>query len=244
MPSASGLIGECLRHGIVDEAFVIDGGSTDGTAQRFRSRGVDVVLSADLAPGAPVLGKGDSLCRAADLAKGETLVFIDADVRGLVPADVDRLAGAVEIPGQVLAKGAFDRLPGDGGPPRRLNGRITTLTAKPMLDLLMPGLAHITQPLSGQQSIRRDVLQQLDLLTGYAFEVSLLIQVAARYGAGAVVDVPISPLTHRTNDDAALVPAAREVVAAILWSLDVVGADGARVPLPPSVVARRPSARR
>lgn len=61
------------------EVIVVDDGSTDGTAAVARSHGALVVESAALPPG--WTGKSWACMQGADLATGDTLVFLDADTR-------------------------------------------------------------------------------------------------------------------------------------------------------------------
>ncbi|MDQ6778237.1 MAG: hypothetical protein M3071_18925 [Actinomycetota bacterium] len=49
----------------------------------------------------------------------------------------------------------------DGG------GRVTELTARPLLNLFDPELAAIRQPLAGEIAARRELLERLPFVTGY-----------------------------------------------------------------------------
>jgi len=72
------------------QVIVVDDGSTDGTAEVARSFGVIVVDSSPLPDG--WTGKSWACMQGADLASGDTLVFLDADTR-LLPGG---LAAVVE----------------------------------------------------------------------------------------------------------------------------------------------------
>ena len=50
-------------------------------------------------------------------------------------------------------------------------GRVTELTAKPLLAIFYPELAGFGQPLAGEVAARRDLLRSIPFLTGYAVEM-------------------------------------------------------------------------
>lgn len=231
-----------LATDLFTRVVVLDGGSQDDTVARARRAGLEVVAATDLPPGPPVLGKGDSLWRAADLP-GDVLVFRDADVEGVDADDLVVLATAATRAGVALAKGSFDRLQYAEGPPRPVSGRITEFVARPLLGLLRPDLDHVDEPLSGQFAIRRDVLRALPMATRYGVDVGLVLAVADRWGPMAVTSVPVGPVTHRAKQDASLVPMAHDVTAAIMGLAgrpDGARGDGADDAAP--VAARLPCA--
>lgn len=227
--------------GIVDRVVVVDGGSTDGTVEAARTAGLEVLVAAERGPSGPVLGKGDSLWRVADLDT-DVVVLRDADVRGVDAADVDALARAVEAEGIALAKGRFTRLQEVDGASRPLPGRITAFVARPLLALVAPDLDHVTEPLSGQVAIRADVLADLPVVTRYGVDVGLVLDVASRFGPTAVSTVEVGPLTHRSKDDASLVPMAHDVAATILALRRPVTSDHPDPTREPDVAAHLPCA--
>jgi dolichol-phosphate mannosyltransferase len=72
---------------LADELLVIDGGSTDGTAQIAAGAGATVISDDGR-------GKGAGVRAAIQKAKGEVLVLMDAD-GSHEPADIPRLAGPI-----------------------------------------------------------------------------------------------------------------------------------------------------
>ena len=54
-------------------------------------------------------------------------------------------------------------------------GRVTELTARPLLNALWPELAGFVQPLGGEYAGRRSALEQVPFVSAYGVEVGLLI---------------------------------------------------------------------
>ena len=86
------------------------------------------------------------------------VVFCDADVTSFDTGYVLGLAGPLLAhPELTLVKGFYER-PIDGQPSG--GGRVTELTARPLIALLHPDLAWVRQPLAGEFALRalaRDV---------------------------------------------------------------------------------------
>ena len=68
--------------------------------------------------------------------------------------------------------------------------------AKPVIDVLFPHLASIEQPLAGETAAPRWVLESCGLADGYAVELALLIDVAARYGVETIAQVDLGVRVH------------------------------------------------
>jgi hypothetical protein len=74
----------------------------------------------------------------------------------------------------------------------RGGGRVTELTARPMLQVFFPELARFSQPLGGLVAARASLLKALGFEEGYGVDVGLLID-AHRAGA-RLVEVDIGSL--------------------------------------------------
>ena len=162
---------------LVDEVVVVDDGSADRTAEVARGAGARVV-SSDTAHG----GKGQAMRTALKASDGDLIVFVDADVTNFEPHFVTGLLGPLlGDESLALVKGLYRR-PLQGAPDG--GGRVTELTAKPIIDLLFPFLAPIEQPLAGETAAPRTVLEKCGLADGYAVELALLIDTASLFGSG------------------------------------------------------------
>jgi glucosyl-3-phosphoglycerate synthase len=169
-------IASVVRHALADpataEVIVVDDSSIDDTARLAEAAGARVVLST-------MLGKGASMKDGAQAATRDIIVFLDGDLAGLQPGLVGDLARPVAGGAADFVKARFGR----GG------GRVTELTAKPMLKVFFPELAVFAQPLGGLVAARRSLLRQLPFEDGYGVDVGLLID-AHRAGARlAEVDI-------------------------------------------------------
>ena len=147
----------------------------------------------------PARGKGDALWRALSVARGEIVVFLDADTRDFTPGFVVGLLGPLLSQREIrFVKGAFRRplevggcvIPGEGG-------RVTELVARPLLNLYAPRLAGFDQPLAGEVAAHVDVLRGLWFPAGYGVEIANLIDVANEAGLDALAQVDLGERQNR-----------------------------------------------
>jgi glucosyl-3-phosphoglycerate synthase len=178
---------------LIDQIVVVDK-STDGTGDIARSLGAEVHDQELLIPEfGPVLGKGDAMWRALRVLRGEIICFLDADSEQFGSHYVCGLLGPLLFQPEIsFVKGFYRRpfrigeltLP-EGG------GRVTELTARPLLNLFYPELAAVAQPLAGEMAARRDVLTRLPFVTGYGVDIALLIDAYALLGLDGIAQVDL-----------------------------------------------------
>jgi glucosyl-3-phosphoglycerate synthase len=78
-------------------------------------------------------------------------------------------------------------------------GRVTELTARPLINLFFPELSGVIQPLAGEYAGRRELLESVPFFTGYAVEIGLLIDVLDRVGLSGIGQVDLERRIHRNQ---------------------------------------------
>lgn len=157
----------------VDEAFVVDGGSTDGTVEFFESRGIRVIPQ-------ETKGRGEAFRIGMREAKEDNLVFFSPDGNE-DPADILRLLKLLEEGYDMVIASRFKK----GGRTddadefiahRALGNRFFTKVAN------LLGGGSITDSLNGFRTIKKEKLKALKLdAHGYGIEFQMSIR-ALRLG--------------------------------------------------------------
>lgn len=222
--------------GLVDQTLVVDAASEDGTATIAEAAGAEVIQEAELlAECGPVQGKGDAMWRALSAASGEIVVYLDGDVKDFGPHYVVGLLGPLLQSPQVEFVKGFYRRPleieeleiEDAG------GRVTELTARPLLELLAPELAQFRQPLAGEVAARRSLLTRIPYFTGYGVEIAMLVDVWRLGGIERMAQVDLGSKRNSHQELAALAEMSREVIEALAARLPKAqAATGALRPAP------------
>src|SRR5665811_836903 len=212
-------IDELRAVGLVDQLAVIDADSGDGTARLAVAAGAEVHSEGTLMPElGPVQGKGDAMWRALSVARGDIVVFVDGDVHDFGPHYITGLLGPLfESERTEFVKGFYRRPLAigsveveDGG------GRVTELTAKPMLEILLPELAAFRQPLAGECAARRELLERIPFATGYGVEIAMLATVWRRIGLERMAQVGLDSKRNSHQELAQLRVMSHEVIGALL----------------------------
>jgi glucosyl-3-phosphoglycerate synthase len=204
---------------LVDELLVMDSDSTDDTADVARAAGADVVATADVLPAhGSRPGKGEALWKSLAATTGDLVVFLDADLLGDVVHFVPGLLGPLlSDPQTAYVKGCYTRplvVAGEEQPAG--GGRVTELTARPLLNALWPELAGFVQPLGGEYAARRSLLERLPFPTGYGVETAMLIDTLALVGLEGMAQVDVGVRLHHHQDDAGLGRMASEIMQ-VAW---------------------------
>ena len=187
---------------LVDELIAVDAGSRDGTAAVASRHGMTVYqedeIRADLGPAA---GKGDAMWRSLSIASGDVVMFLDADTTNFERHFVSGMLGPIlTAPGVRFAKATYHRpLLGPGGDVLDDAGRVTELTAKPLLRIFFPELSGFGQPLAGELVAQRALLVEMPFLTGYAVEIGMLIDVLRVTGLDAMAQVDLGARHNRSK---------------------------------------------
>lgn len=221
------VVRSCLAD-VPHEVLVIDADSSDGTAAEAAAAGATVLNWREILEEAPRPGKGESLWRGVAAAEGDVVVFIDADLESAAPGMVNALTEPFVDPHIQMVKARYQR--SYKGTPTG-GGRVTELTAKPLLREFFPELAHIDQPLGGEYALRRAAALELPFVDGYGVEAGLLVDVAKRYGPHALSEVDLGTRAHRNRPLVELAPMADVVTQTILARAGVRGPVPQRPPL-------------
>ena len=194
-------IGDVVRYALSDpacaEVIVVDDSSIDDTVALAKAAGAKVITST-------MLGKGASMEDGYRIAQHAIVAYLDGDLAGLSPNIISKLVTPIATGNSDMVKAAFGR----GG------GRVTELTAKPMLKLFFPELVRFSQPLGGIVAARKDLLSTLQFETGYGVDVGLLIDAHTR--GARIAEVDIGSLEHESQPLANLALMAQEVSRVIL----------------------------
>lgn len=210
--------------GVIDQVLVIDAASEDDTVAIAAELGAEVHQESELLPEfGPALGKGDALWRSLAVATGDLIVYLDSDPRDFSPHFATGLLGPLLCEeGVQFVKGYYRRpfLMADGRELPADGGRVTELTARPLLSAFYPDLAGFRQPLAGEMSARRSLLERLPFACGYAVETAMLLRARNELGgteAMAQVDLDVRHHHHQPLRD--LGPMAYAVLRVILERL-------------------------
>jgi glucosyl-3-phosphoglycerate synthase len=208
---------------LVDDLVVLDSGSTDDTAEVAAVNGARVVGLDSVFPKLPPMrGKGEAMWRALAATDAEVVVFVDADLRSFTAQYVQGLLGPLFAdPGVHLVKAVYERpLVNGESVVTAGGGRVTELVARPLLNLYWPELAGVIQPLAGEYSARRDLLERLPFPVGYGVEFAMLVDTAELLGVDAIAQVDLGVRVHRHHDERKLGLMAAQIMQTALRRLD------------------------
>lgn len=187
---------------LVDQLIAVDAASRDGTAGLAARHGLTVYQEDELLSGfGPAAGKGDAMWRALSVATGDVVMFLDADTTNFGRRFVSGMLGPMlSEPTVRFAKATYHRpLIGPRGDVLDDAGRVTELTAKPLLRIFFPELSGFGQPLAGELVADRQLLQSIPFITGYAVEAAMLIDVLRAAGLDAMAQVGLGARHNRSK---------------------------------------------
>lgn len=196
------------RHPLLDEIAVIDSSSKDKTRQVAERFGARVIASKDILPKyGSFRGKGENLWKSLYALEGDIIVWVDADISNIAPKFVYGLVGPLLEDDTISYVKAFYERPihnSAGGIAQSGGGRVTEILVRPLFSLFYPELSFLIQPLSGEYSGRRSLLEKLSFSTGYGVELGHLVDILRICGSGAIAQVDLDMRIHRNQTTAAL----------------------------------------
>lgn len=192
-----------ITAGIVSSVVVIDANSKDETGKVAAKHGAIVIQRADIAVElGPSQGKGDALWRALKVTGGDIVAFLDGDTGDPHPAHLLGILGPLVFDNETqMVRGCYDRpFKTSGGEYANEGGRVTELTARPLLNLHFPQLAGFRQPLAGEFAARRSLLERLRFPVGYGIEIGTLIDTWRLVGLRGLAEVDLGTRQSMTRN--------------------------------------------
>jgi phosphoserine phosphatase len=162
-----------------------------------RAAGATVIMST-------LLGKGASMRDGMLAARNDVLLYLDGDLANLREDLVAAMTGPILAEQADFVKARFSRNA----------GRVTTLTARPLLQTFFPEAGDFAQPLGGIVAARRSLLKRLRFENDYGVDIGLLLDVL-NLGA-RVLQVDIGHIEHDSQPLEVLGDMATQVLRAIL----------------------------
>ena len=181
----------------VDEVIVVDDGSTDRTVEEAENAGATVISHIMNE------GKGSAIKTGFKNSHGDIVAFIDADVSNFTSEKIDKIIRPILEDKTDITKTKF----------ARESGRVTELTAKPLLGFFFPELDY-EQPLSGQFAGKRSALSKIRFEKDYGVDVGIVLD-ADVHGI-KILEVDIGDICHDMSPLADLNKMANEVVRTII----------------------------
>ena len=181
----------------VDEIIVVNDGSSDNTEKEATEAGA-IVINHETNK-----GKGEALYTGYQEAECDIIAFIDADIFNLTSAKVEAMIKPILDGKTDITKTKFSRA----------SGRVTELTAKPLLNFFFPEISF-EQPLSGQFAARKEVLKKINFEKDYGVDVGIVID--ADVLGISITEVDIGAIEHDMSPLSDLNLMANEVVRTII----------------------------
>lgn len=208
---------------MLDEIVLIDSNSSDRTREIASSLDIPVYIHQEILPAyGSRHGKGEALWKSLYVTSGDIILWIDTDIVNIHPRFIYGLIGPLlHRPTIMFIKGFYLRpmrvgksIQAGGG------GRVTELTARPMLNLFYPALSGFIQPLSGEYGGRREALEKLPFSSGYGVEIGLLIDILEQLGLDALAQVDLIQRIHHNQPLTALSKMSFAIIQTVMRKLN------------------------
>lgn len=191
------VVGVVKEVSFVDEIIVVNDGSSDNTRQEALNAGARVITHETNK------GKGEALFTGYKEAECDIIAFIDADIHNLTSKKVEAMIMPILEGKTDITKTKF----------ARARGRVTELTAKPLLNFFFPEITF-EQPLSGQFAARKEILKKINFEKDYGVDVGIVID--ADVLGISITEVDIGAIEHDMSPLSDLNLMANEVVRTIM----------------------------
>ncbi len=199
----------------VDSILVIDDRCSDRTAQIAARVGARVVFTEDHCRHfGGSRGKGDAIWTSLKTCTTDLIGWVDGDLAEINPESIIEMFRPLINDDEVqLVKGGFTRLH-DGCIGEE--GRVTALTARPLLDLLHPNFPLLRQPLSGIFAGRTKTIGALWLDCDYGVDIGISLDINEIFGPQSIIDLNVGFISHRQRPLTDLTNTASQVARAIV----------------------------
>ena len=181
----------------ISDVVVVNDGSTDNTESEALSAGARVINHTTN------LGKGSALQTGFKNTNSDIVAFIDADISNLSKDKVNAIIDPLIEGKYDITKTKF----------ARESGRVTELTAKPLLKFFFPEVTF-DQPLSGQFAGKRSALNNIRFEDDYGVDVGIVLD-ADVHGI-SIGEIDIGDVKHEMSSLSDLHVMANEVVRTII----------------------------
>ena len=208
---------------LLDEIVLMDSNSTDRTREIAKGLGIPIhIHQKTLQKYGVRKGKGEALWKSLYCTRGDIIIWIDTDIVNIHPRFIYGLIGPMLLKPELNFVKGFYRRPIRVGSKMQAGGggRVTELTARPLLNLFYPELSGIVQPLSGEYGGRRKVLEQLPFFSGYGVEIGLLIDILEKFGLSSIGQVDLQERIHRNQPLDALGKMSFAIIQAVIRKLE------------------------
>ena len=208
---------------LLDEIVLVDSNSSDRTREIARDLGIPVYIHQEILPElGPRPGKGEALWKSLLVTRGDIIAWIDTDIVNIHPRFVYGILGPLLLSPRIQFVKGFYRRPLKTGSTLEAGagGRVTELTARPLLNLFYPELSGVVQPLAGEYASRRSFLEQTPFFSTYGVETGLLIDVFEAHGLAAIAQVDLLERIHHNQSLEALSKMSFVIIQAFLRKLE------------------------